>query len=252
MKKNQTVLAVLAHPDDETIFNGTLAMLAENNVDIYTIYATSGNCGVDATGQSLHGNELAKVREMELSNALKILKISNPPVLLRFNDGKLSENVEPLKKEIKKVFDAVKPEIVITFGREGFTGHPDHKMLSSVVGVIVESKDFVKQLLHIAISEERHQIYENIFKNASIANLIPDKKIDLKINVSNFAQKRKKSVIAHRTQFPDEACALWNKFVDAMPYEEFKCKKRPVCKKQVLSKKIQKTPFFSIFEMLSY
>ncbi len=217
----QTVLAVLAHPDDETIFNGTLAMLAGNDSNVHVVYSTSGNGGQDVTGQNLHGKDLAKVREGELNKALKILGISNSPFLLRFDDGKLSENVKLLKTKLEDIFEEVQPEIVITFGPEGFTGHPDHKTLSSVVGVIVESKDFVKQLLHIAISEERHQIYENIFKNASIANLIPDKKIDFKVDVSEYSHQRKESVLAHRTQFPDEACSIWEKFVDAAPYEEF-------------------------------
>jgi len=218
----QTILAVLAHPDDETVFNGTLAMFAENNLDVNVVYATLGNAGSDATGQNLKGNELAEVREMELQKALKILKVSNTPFLLRFDDSMLLENVELLKTKLEDVFKKIQPEIVITFGPEGFTGHPDHKTLSSVVGDIVGTTDFVKQVLHIAISEDRHKVYEKMFGNAGVADLIPDKKIDFKIDVSQFSRQRKESVLAHRTQFPDEACAIWEKFVDATPYEEFK------------------------------
>ena len=213
---NQTVLAVLAHPDDETIFNGTLAMLAENNANIYLIYSTSGNDGPDMTGQKLKGNKLSKVREIELQNALKILGISNPPFLLRFDDGKLSENIDPLKDKILKIFDVVKPDTVITFGTSGFTGHSDHKTLSFIVGEIFDGN-----LWHIAISEERDKIYKNLFKEAAVENLIPDKKIDFKVDVSKYMKQRKETVLVYRTQFPDEACKIWKKFVDATPFEEF-------------------------------
>ncbi len=220
-KNNQTVLAVLAHPDDETIFNGTLAMLSENNANIYIIYATSGNGGQDVTDQNLHGKDLAEVRERELNNALKILGISNLPFLLKFDDGKLSENVELLIEKIEEIFEKVKPDIVITFGTEGFTGHTDHKTLSLVVEQIFDFTNSENALLHIAISEERYKIYKKLFKGLAVENLIPDRKIDYKIDVSKYANLRKKSVLAHRTQFPDEACEIWKKFVDKMPYEEF-------------------------------
>ena len=223
-KNNQTVLAVLAHPDDETIFNGTLAMLAKKNVDIYLIYATSGDAGRDVTGQNLKDKELSKVREMELQNALKILKISNPPFLLRFADGTLSKNVDDLQDKILKIFEVVKPDTVITFGPGGFTGHPDHKTLSFIVGEIFDYTNFDGNLLHVAISEERCKGYKKIAGNAIGENLVPDKKIDFKVDVSKFEQQRKDAALAHKTQFPNETCKVFNKFVDAMPYEEFKCR----------------------------
>ncbi len=220
-KNNQTVLAVLAHPDDETIFNGTLAMLAENNANVYLIYATSGDGGHDATGQNLHGKELAKVREIELQKALETLNISNPPFFLRFDDGKLSENVDVLQEKILKIFEAVKPDTIITFGPEGFTGHIDHKTLNFIADKIFNYTNFDGNLLHVAVSEERNKIYKNLFKGLVVENLVSDKKIDFKVDVSKYAQQRKESVLAHRTQFPDDACEIWNKFVDVAPYEEF-------------------------------
>ena len=222
MKKNkQTVLAVLAHPDDETVFNGTLAMLAEKNVNVYLLYATSGDGGRDVTGQNLKGKELSKIREVELQNALKILEISNPPFLLRLADGTLSENVDELQDRILKIFEVVKPDTIITFVPSGFTGHIDHKTLNLIVDKIFDSKSFGLNLLHVAISEERYEIYKKLFKGLPVENLIPDKKIDFKVDVSKYACQRKESVLAHRTQFPDDACEIWNKFVDEVPYEEF-------------------------------
>ena len=218
---NQTVLAVLAHPDDETIFNGTLAMLSEKNAKVYIIYATSGNAGRDMTGQKLKGKELSKVRELELQKALKTLNISNPPFFLRFDDGKLFENIDVLQDKILKIFEDVKPDTVITFGPSGFTAHPDHKTLNFIVGEIFGSTNFDGNLWHIAISEERYRIYKNLFKGLVEENLVLDKKIDFKVDVSKHKKQRKESVLAHRTQFSDGACAIWNEFVDATPYEEF-------------------------------
>jgi len=57
----EEIVVVFAHPDDETIISGTLAMLATKGCDISVVYVTSGDDGPDETGQSLHGESLADV-----------------------------------------------------------------------------------------------------------------------------------------------------------------------------------------------
>lgn|GEM_PF-1684680 len=52
---NEQICVVLAHPDDETIISGTLAMLASKGCSIKVIYVTSGGEGPDGiTGARDH------------------------------------------------------------------------------------------------------------------------------------------------------------------------------------------------------
>ena len=44
-----------------------------------------------------------------------------------------------LRTEVAKIIDAVRPAAIITFGPEGGTGHPDHRLVGDVVTQIVQS-----------------------------------------------------------------------------------------------------------------
>jgi LmbE family N-acetylglucosaminyl deacetylase len=43
-----------------------------------------------------------------------------------------------LRTEVQRVFAELKPDAVITFGPEGGTGHPDHRLVGDVVTEIVQ------------------------------------------------------------------------------------------------------------------
>ena len=107
-QKGGSVCAILAHPDDETIISGTLAMLSAWGVETSVIYVTSGDDGPDETGRNLKGLELAQVREAEAAEALVNIGVVRPPVFLRFPDGHVHQYVHTMRKE--KFIIAAYPE----------------------------------------------------------------------------------------------------------------------------------------------
>lgn len=149
-KVNRQICVVLAHPDDETIISGTLAMLASRGCRIAMIYVTSGDGGADETGQGLHGEALAEVREQESRKALQAIGIQTPPIFLKYPDSYVSDHMEEIQEALCKLFREIEPDVVISFGPDGITNHRDHKMTGFAADLAFDLTDSGRLLLHMA------------------------------------------------------------------------------------------------------
>ena len=125
MNDRPTVLAVFAHPDDESLAcGGTLARLAEEHARTVLFCASRGERGA-ATGPA-RDDALGVQRAQELRCAAEALGVSD---LLQFNhpDGDLRwADVTPLLAEIVMAVQRFRPSAVITFGDDGLYWHLDH------------------------------------------------------------------------------------------------------------------------------
>src|SRR5215471_16536681 len=85
------LLAVFAHPDDETsAVAGTLIHYARAGVDIHVVTATRGERGDLGTGDlTIARRDLPAVREAELRAVLALYGV-HPPILLDYRDHELS------------------------------------------------------------------------------------------------------------------------------------------------------------------
>jgi len=137
--KNKRLLAVVAHPDDETFgMGGTLAYYARQGVDVYLICATRGEAGeVDAARLEGYGS-IAELREHELHCAADVLGIKKVH-FLDYRDSGMpgsSDNQYPkalIQAPLDTVANAIvhqirsiKPQVVLTFDPIGGYMHPDH------------------------------------------------------------------------------------------------------------------------------
>lgn len=121
----QTVLAVFAHPDDESLAcGGTLARLADLGARVILLCATRGERG-GATGP-VKDEGLGALRVGELTEAAAHLGISDI-ILMDHPDGELRwEHVPLLHAEIVAAVRRYAPACVITFGADGLYWHVDH------------------------------------------------------------------------------------------------------------------------------
>jgi LmbE family N-acetylglucosaminyl deacetylase len=142
------LLAVLAHPDDESLgFGGTLAKYAAEGVDVCLLTATRGDAGRfrgHRVGTSEHpGSEaLGVIREGELRAAAATLGVRDV-TLLDYRDGAL-DRAEPREvvARIAAHLRHVRPDVVVTFGPDGAYGHPDHVAISqATTAAIVAAAD---------------------------------------------------------------------------------------------------------------
>ena len=128
------LLAVFAHPDDETsAAAGTLIHYARVGVDIHVVTATRGERGDLGTGDlTIARHDLPAVREAEL-RAVLALYGAHPPILLDYRDQELSTaDFATLTHDVWRVMVAVQPEVVLTFGPSGISGHKDHQTVHRV------------------------------------------------------------------------------------------------------------------------
>jgi len=211
---NEQICVVLAHPDDETIISETLAKLISKGCHITVVYITSGDGGPDETGQGLHGESLAEVRELEVESSLQAIGIQTLPIFLNYSDGHVTEYIEDIQYALCNLFDEIKPEIIISFGPDGITGSWDHKMTGFAADFAFDHTDSGRLLLHMAHTKSQIPISET---SADVS----EHSIDLPVNVSDFTQQRVKSFDAHHTQFPKRARIAYRVLVHTRKTEQF-------------------------------
>jgi LmbE family N-acetylglucosaminyl deacetylase len=122
------LMAVLAHPDDESLgTGGSLAKYGSEGVETYVVTATRGESGRYHNGTENPGPEaLGRIREQELLDAADILGVEEVS-FLDYMDGALDQ-VDP-KEAIGKIVQhlrRVRPQVVLTFDQAGAYGHADH------------------------------------------------------------------------------------------------------------------------------
>jgi len=136
-------MAVLAHPDDETLgTGGVLAHYAGEGVDVSVVTATRGDAGRFRglrPGSPGHPGPaaLADIREAELRAAAGVLGVGDV-TMLGFEDGRL-DRAEP-RHAIATIADQlrrVRPDVVITFAPDGAYGHPDHIAISQFTAAAI-------------------------------------------------------------------------------------------------------------------
>ena len=136
----RTLMAVFAHPDDERIVGPLLARYAREGHRVYLVIATDGSKGVTEHAGIPAGARLAQVRAEEARCSAKRLGIE-PPILLGLEDGGLASftNLGRLRGELARLFTTLRPEVVLTIGPEGGTGHPDHRLVGNVATEVVQA-----------------------------------------------------------------------------------------------------------------
>lgn len=127
------ILTVYPHPDDESF--GPAAVLAKysrRGAIIHGVFATRGEQGEPIDGLSVTHAALARLREEDLREAVAVIGYAGIE-LLGYRDGTLAETPEEhLEASVLAAIHRYLPEIVITFGPGGITGHPDHQIISRV------------------------------------------------------------------------------------------------------------------------
>jgi LmbE family N-acetylglucosaminyl deacetylase len=148
-----TVLAVWAHPDDETyLAGGVMAALRDAGERVVCVTATRGEAADPAAGPEERAT-LAQVRTEELTAALGHLGVVEHHWLDLPDGGCAVVEPEPVLVRLTDIVRAVRPRTVLTFGPDGFTGHPDHQTVGRWAGEAVARAGWDAQVLH-AVTQE--------------------------------------------------------------------------------------------------
>jgi LmbE family N-acetylglucosaminyl deacetylase len=125
------LLGVWAHPDDEAYLSaGLMARMVDAGHDVTVVTATRGEKGTD--DPALFGSATFAVhREQELRRSLGELGVTDLRMLGHADGDCDLVAPDSAVEAIAAVMREIRPEVVITFGPDGITGHPDHRAVSS-------------------------------------------------------------------------------------------------------------------------
>lgn len=151
---SKTILAVLAHPDDESFgLGGTLALYSRQGVDMYLVCATRGEAGT-VDPEHLNGyKDAAELRTEELRRAAQILGLKGVYFLgyrdsgmpgteeNRHPDAQINHPIEDVAGKVVKYIRELKPDVVITFDPIGGYKHPDHIHIHRATVLAFEKAD---------------------------------------------------------------------------------------------------------------
>lgn len=148
------LLAVLAHPDDESFgMGGTLALYSRRGYRVYLICATRGEVGtVDPEYMRGH-DSIAHLREAELRCAAEHLGLEAVYFLgyrdsgmagsaeNRHPDAQVAHPVDEVAGRIVEYIRRLKPDVVLTFDPIGGYRHPDHIHVQQATTLAFEHAD---------------------------------------------------------------------------------------------------------------
>jgi LmbE family N-acetylglucosaminyl deacetylase len=230
-------MAVLAHPDDESLgCGGTLAKYASEGVETFLLTATRGDSGRyrgHRPGEAGHPGRsaLASLRERELHAAADVLGVHDVS-LLDYRDQEL-DRAEPRQiiESIAAQLRRVRPDVVVTFAPDGAYGHPDHIAISqfTAAAIVAAGDPAIKKLYYIAWPESTWTLFQKAFRQlvSSVDGVDrrvtpwPDWAITTEIDARGFWQTTWQAISCHQSQVtayerlqtlsPEEHEALWGR-----------------------------------------
>lgn len=120
------LLGVWAHPDDEAYLSaGLMADVVASGGHVTVVVLTDGELGfADDDDRSLAGRSL--LRRAEMREAMATIGVTDVRFLGHADGGVARVETSVLAAPIVEVMSEVRPELTVTFGPDGITGHDDH------------------------------------------------------------------------------------------------------------------------------
>ena len=233
------LLAVLAHPDDETFLcGGTLARYASEGGRVSLICATRGEAGEISDPNLARPENLGEVREEELRAACRALGVQDV-IVLGYRDSGMDgteDNHHPgafsradmgeIVGHVVEVVRRVRPQLLLTFDPSGGYGHPDHVAAhTAAVEAFSAASDpsrYPEQLIRGLQPHRPDRLYYAVFPRSATRAIqaairemgthsdfldidpesmgVPDEEITTVLDVGGYADRKQDAARCHKTQ----------------------------------------------------
>lgn len=197
----RTVLAVVAHPDDETFGLGAiLDQMTRTGTAVHVLCYTRG----EASTLNQPVQELGDVRTAELLEASRELGIASV-TLLDHPDGHLAAiEVPELARQVADLVARNDPDGLLVFDDTGITGHPDHQAATraATVAAAAAGLPVLAWTLPAAVANQLRAETGQAFTGR-----LPDQ-IDMCVRVDRTRQRR--AALLHASQISPSA-VLWRR-----------------------------------------
>jgi len=188
------ILLIFAHPDDESFgVSGIVVKYSRAGIPVELICATKGE--KETRLDVPDGVSTGTAREAELEKAAVILGIRRIH-FLNYIDGDLKHiEKRKLTDKVLSIMQRLDPEVVITFGPDGITGHPDHiaigKAATRAFKSLYQQNSPSKKLYYVTLAR-------SIFPDAGLATR-PDDQI-ITFNIEKYLDVKIKAIETHKSQ----------------------------------------------------
>jgi len=206
--EGKTILLIGAHPDDDYQSHGTLALLNENNNNIFILTLTTGNVGTKDPEMSK--NDLSKIRRQEQIDAMKVIGLAEEQYInLGYDDGRLEfadkeEIIEKIVYHIRKN----KPDVLMSFdpGYNYQVWHKsDHRSAAYLVADAVRAAEwrlmYSGQIIHQNLNA--YTVPEFLFYGGNI------KDKNTEVNIAEYLDKK----ILAGSKYLSQWSSGWNKYL---------------------------------------
>lgn len=144
------IMAVFAHPDDESTVGPILARYAREGVMVYLVIATDGRLGVNDFSGIEAGEELVAIRKKEMQCAAD--KLGAQLIHLDYHDQfRAAEgydghipHIRAFLLELYDLVEEIQPDILITWGPDGGSNHMDHRLTAATVSNVFLNQSWEK------------------------------------------------------------------------------------------------------------
>jgi LmbE family N-acetylglucosaminyl deacetylase len=220
-QQQRVLLAIFAHPDDETFAGPVLARYAREGVKVYLAIATKGEKGADEHSPIPPGDALAKARRAEAECACQKLGLQ-PPIFFDLNDGELGAMTNPLGKNIQavadnteKLIEQLHPQVVVTWGPDGGYGHPDHRLVSDAVTQVVQAAPPGTKLYYVGLTPKQAAPVNREWPAAIQWHTTDPSFLTVNVSYTKADQdSARRALECHKTQFSPETIQKLEKAMD--------------------------------------
>src|ERR1700730_9127438 len=205
------LLAVLAHPDDESMGAGGLIVRhTRNDVMVHLVCATRGEQGWGGKPPGARREDLAKIRTAEMEAAATALALAGVEIW-DYPDGEVQAcDQTEITQRISQAITTLRPAAVVTWGPDGGYGHPDHiaigRCTDDAIGAI--PKGTRPALYHLGVDEQLAEFYrEAALLTSPDGQALPAAvadHVDVVVNLTpDEVQMKLRAIYCHQSQLAD-------------------------------------------------
>lgn len=150
--EGKVILAVFAHPDDESTVAPILAKYVREGAKVHLVIVTDGRLGTNDFHDHEAGETLVATRKEEMKCAAEKLGVALTH-LDYYDQLKAAEGYDghvpharAMIKELYGIVEKEKPDVIITWGPDGGSTHMDHRLIGASVTQVFLSKDWEKPI----------------------------------------------------------------------------------------------------------
>jgi LmbE family N-acetylglucosaminyl deacetylase len=217
--RSGTVAVVVAHPDDDAYGFGGVAALHGDRPDFrfVLVHATDGEMGDIKPGFPATRETLGSVRRAEDKAAWRAHgRVPDRHEWLGLPDGGLAGvPFDDLVDRVAAILEEESPEVVVTFGPDGVTAHPDHITVGAAADAAFgrlagAGRPGFRRLAHCVIPESVFNRWQDqrtalglpVFDPTQVyhGRGVPDEHVDVTIDCSAVADRIVTGLLEHQSQ----------------------------------------------------